>query len=78
MKEFYRRVFDLPCVFEGGTSAAAIWTFSNVDPSDLWTAEDGSQYLPLELIVRVFRSYKGDIEQGIQGSVKLRNPYSSD
>ena len=63
---------------EGGTSAAAIWTFSDVDPSDLWTAEDGSQYLPLELIVRVFRSYKGDIERGIQGSVQLRNPDSTD
>ena len=33
-----------------------------------------SQYLPLELIVRVFRTYKGDIEQGIQGSIQLRNP----
>ncbi len=32
--------------------------------------------LPLELIVRVFRTYKGDIERGIQGSVQLRNPGS--
>ena len=30
--------------------------------------------LPLELIVRVFRTYKGDIETGIQGSMQLRNP----
>ena len=30
--------------------------------------------LPLELIVRVFRTYKGDIEKGIQGSIRLRNP----
>ena len=35
---------------------------------------DGTKCLPLELIVRVFRTYKGDIEQGIQGSIQLRNP----
>ena len=34
----------------------------------------GKKYLPLELIVRVFRTYKGDIEHGIQGSIQLRNP----
>ena len=33
-----------------------------------------AQVLPLELIVRVFRTYKGDIETGIQGSLQLRNP----
>jgi len=30
--------------------------------------------LPLELIVRVFRTFKGDIEKGIQGIIQLRNP----
>ena len=30
--------------------------------------------LPLEMIVRVFRTYKGDIEKGIAGSVRVRNP----
>lgn len=59
---------------EGGSSAAAIWQFENVTEDDLWVDDDGSQYLPLELIVRVFRSYKGDIEQGIQGSLQLVNP----
>jgi len=60
---------------DGGTSAAAIWTFDGVNKSMLVTdPADGSQYLPLELIVRVFRTYKGNIEVGIQGSIQLRNP----
>ena len=28
----------------------------------------------MELIVRVFRTFKGNIENGIQGIVQLRNP----
>ncbi|MEX2316837.1 MAG: ABC transporter permease [Pirellulales bacterium] len=59
---------------DGGSSAAAIWTFDNVNPSKLQRAADGSQVLPLELNVRVFRTFKGIIGQGIQGSVQLRNP----
>lgn len=58
----------------GGTQAAAIWTFDGVNESTMLTAEDGSKYLPLSLIVRVYRSYQGDIEQAIQGSLQLRNP----
>ena len=58
---------------EGGTQAAAIWTFSGIDESTL-RSEAGGQVLPLELIVRVFRTYKGNIESGIQGSMQLRNP----
>jgi hypothetical protein len=30
--------------------------------------------LPLEMTIRVFRSYKGDIEQGVLGEIVLRNP----
>jgi len=66
---------------EGGTPAAAIWTFSGIDASMLQQdQEHGGQILPLELIVRVFRTYKGQIEDkegrpaGIQGSIQLRNP----
>ncbi|MDA1040166.1 MAG: hypothetical protein O3A37_07765, partial [Planctomycetota bacterium] len=32
--------------------------------------------LPLEMLVRVFRTYKGDIEKGIAGSVRVKNPVS--
>jgi ABC-type transport system involved in multi-copper enzyme maturation permease subunit len=59
---------------EGGTQAAAIWTFDGIDESVLRTDENEGQVLPLELIVRVFRTYKGEIETGIQGSLQLRNP----
>lgn len=53
---------------EGGTPAAAIWTFGGVTPAAF---PDG---LPLEMIVRVFRTHKGRIEEGIHGTVQLRNP----
>jgi len=53
---------------EGGTPAAAIWTFTGVRPEAF---PDG---LPLEMIVRVFRTHKGRIEEGIHGTVQLRNP----
>ena len=53
---------------EGGTAAAAIWTFSDIDES---VAADG---LPIELYVSVFRTHKGVIERGILGKIQLRNP----
>lgn len=59
---------------EGGTPAAAIWTFSNINEKSLGTDAKGAQILPIELVVRVFRTYKGNIEKGIQGVAQLRNP----
>ena len=53
---------------EGGTLAAAIWTFDNITPQRY---PDG---LPIEMVIRVFRSYKGEIEKGILGSLVLKNP----
>jgi hypothetical protein len=53
---------------EGGSLAAAIWTFSDISEGQF------PEGLPLEMIVRVFRTYKGDIEKGIAGSVRVRNP----
>lgn len=53
---------------EGGTAAAAIWTFEGVGEDEF---PDG---LPLEMTVRVFRTYKGTITEGIHGTVQLRNP----
>ncbi|MEX2092480.1 MAG: hypothetical protein WD971_07370 [Pirellulales bacterium] len=63
---------------EGGSAAAAVWTLDGINESVLRTDEEGKKYLPLELIVRVFRTYKGEIEQGIQGSIRLRNPDNPD
>ena len=53
---------------EGGTLAAAIWTFDGVTPEKF---PDG---LPIEMMVRVFRTYKGEIDEGIRGSFRLVNP----
>jgi hypothetical protein len=53
---------------EGGTLAAAIWTFDGVTDGEFPTG------LPLEMIVRVFRTYKGVIDKGITGSIRVRNP----
>src|SRR5262249_51275574 len=63
---------------EGGSQAAAIWTFDGITPDVLRTDVDADgtkhQFLPIEIIVRVFRTYKGNIEQGILGSFRLINP----
>lgn len=58
---------------EGGTpgvqtKANAVWTFSGVTPEKY---PDG---LPLELNLRVFRTFKGDIERGVLGELVIRNP----
>ena len=53
---------------QGGTVAAAIWTFSNLRESQF---SDG---LPIEMNIEVFRTYKGNIEKGVLGSLSLRNP----
>jgi len=55
---------------EGGSLAAAIWKFEGISEREY------PQGLPLEMIVRVFRTYKGVIEKGIKGSVRVRNPAS--
>lgn len=53
---------------EGATLASANWEFNNVTPERF---PDG---LPIEMIIRVFRSHKGNIREGIRGSLVLRNP----
>ncbi|MCP4194024.1 MAG: ABC transporter permease [Planctomycetaceae bacterium] len=53
---------------EGGTLAAAIWTFEGLK------AEDFPNGLPLEMTLRVFRTFKGEIEQGLTGTIQLVKP----
>ena len=53
---------------EGGTLAAAIWTFEDVRP------ETFPSRLPVEMTLGVYRTYKGDIEERIPGSLLVRNP----
>ena len=55
---------------EGNTQAAAIWTFDNIDPS----LDKNGEGLPIGLIVRVFRTYKGIIGKQISGAIQVRNP----
>lgn len=58
---------------DGGTQATAIWTFDNITPK--LNFDDGEESgLPIGLIVRVFRTHKGIIGQGISGSIQVRNP----
>jgi len=58
---------------EGGTpgvqtKAHAVWTFSGI------TKQKYPSGLPLELNLRVFRTFKGDIERGVLGELVVRNP----
>ncbi|MEM1069369.1 MAG: ABC transporter permease, partial [Planctomycetota bacterium] len=53
---------------EGGTLGAAEFTFSDVTDSKY---PDG---IPIDLSLRAYRSYKGDIESGIRGSITMRHP----
>jgi hypothetical protein len=53
---------------EGGTPAAAIWTFNGIRPEDF---ENG---LPFQMTLAVFRTHKGNIERPVLGSIQLQNP----
>jgi ABC-type transport system involved in multi-copper enzyme maturation permease subunit len=53
---------------EGATLCAGIFHFQNLESRDF---QNG---LPLEMTIRVFRTYKGEIERGIRGTLLLRNP----
>jgi hypothetical protein len=52
----------------GGTRAAAVWRFSGI------TKERFPNGIPLEITLQVFRTYKGDIEKPVLGSIAFRNP----
>ncbi|MCA9184169.1 MAG: hypothetical protein KDA99_01070 [Planctomycetales bacterium] len=54
---------------EGNSLATAIWKFDGVSPNSF------PEGLPLEMTIRVFRTHKGEIEQGILGTIVVRHPY---
>ena len=57
---------------EGGTLAAAIWTFDDIHANDFpATKSEFERGIPLELTLRVFRTHKGDIEKGILGRLEV-------
>ena len=53
---------------EGGTLGAAEFLFSDVTP------ERYSDGIPVDVTLRAYRSYKGDIESGIRGSITMKHP----
>ncbi|MEM6778733.1 MAG: ABC transporter permease, partial [Planctomycetota bacterium] len=53
---------------EGGTLGTAEFTFSNV------TRDRYPDHIPIDLSLRAYRSFKGDIETPIRGSLTLRHP----
>ncbi|KAA5547164.1 ABC transporter permease [Roseiconus nitratireducens] len=53
---------------EGGTLGAAEFTFDDV------TEARYPNGIPVDMSIRAYRSYKGDIETGIRGSLTMRNP----
>ncbi|MCA9135075.1 MAG: hypothetical protein KDA45_18025, partial [Planctomycetales bacterium] len=55
---------------EGNSLMSAIWTFDGVYPSRFGSGDS----LPLELSLKAFRTYKGDIVTGVQGEIILKNP----
>lgn len=60
--------WDYRSFIHGGTRAAAIWTFENVREQDFPNG------IRLEMTIEIFRTTKGDIEQGVLGSLWVRRP----
>ncbi len=56
---------------EGNTLESAVWSFKGVTPENF---KDG---LNIEMTLSAFRTYKGDMEKGVQGVIILRNPDGS-
>ena len=58
---------------EGRTAAAAIWTFDGLS-EDLFPESKFPNGIPVEMTIEVFRTYKGDQEKGVKGTIWLGNP----
>lgn len=54
---------------QGGTPAAAIWSFENLRPGQF-----PDDQLPIEMTLGVFRTHKGEITRTVLGGLSLRNP----
>ncbi len=53
---------------EGGSLASGVWTFQGI------TADQFPEYIPLEMNLSVFRTYKGDIVSPVAGTITVKNP----
>ncbi len=58
---------------QGRTAAAAIWTFDGLS-EDLFPESKFPNGIPVEMTIEVFRTYKGNQEKGVAGTITLGNP----
>ena len=63
--------WDYRSYVEGGTQAAAIWSFENLASNRL------KESLPLEFTFEVFRTHKGDLGKGVLAQFVLVNPQTN-
>ncbi len=56
---------------EGASLSYALYTFENIFPERFDEAEEG---VTIEMTLRAYRSYKGEIEIPVRGTLTLRNP----
>ncbi|HEY2882188.1 MAG TPA: ABC transporter permease [Pirellulales bacterium] len=66
--------WDYHGFIEGGSQSAAVWNFDHISESTFQKNKAGEDVLPLRMTIRVFRTYKGNIEKGISGKLFFRNP----
>jgi ABC-type transport system involved in multi-copper enzyme maturation permease subunit len=58
---------------KGQTAAEAIWSFEGLS-ADMFPESTFPNGIPIEMTLEVFRTYKGNQEKGVAGSISLRNP----
>lgn len=61
---------DYQTYIEGDSLMSAIWTFDNVYASRFGNGNT----LPIEMSLKAFRTFKGDIVTGVKGEIILRHP----
>ncbi|MDA7979146.1 MAG: ABC transporter permease, partial [Pirellulales bacterium] len=70
-------VWEYRSYVEGGSStpgfSSVVWVFDGIT-ADNYPIADYPNGLPLEFMLSIFRTHKGDIEQGVLGSLTLYNP----
>jgi hypothetical protein len=67
-----RRIYQHGYV-EGGSLTAGIFTFERISP-DLFPRDEFPNGIPVEMMLRAFRTVKGDIVTAVRGTVEVRNP----
>ncbi len=58
---------------QGQSAARAIWTFSDLR-KEMFPEDQFPQGIPVEMTIEVFRTWKGNMEKGVPGTIFLENP----